>query len=176
VIDACDVCLRRSYELAPDGARSTCIDVDAACVHSDSYPAPLRELPQPPPVLYATRMSLVAGLDEPVAVVIGSRRPSEYGRTVAYGIGRGLGAAGVPVVSGLALGIDAIAHRACLDGGGATIAVLACGVDVAYPRTNRRLYERIRDTGAIVSEMPPGTRPHRGCFPHATGSWPRSGT
>jgi DNA processing protein len=69
------------------------------------------------------------------------------------------------VVSGLALGIDAIAHRACLDGGGRTIAVLACGVDVAYPRTNRRLYERICAHGSIVSELPPGTRPHRWLFP-----------
>ncbi len=98
-------------------------------------------------------------------MVIGSRRPSEYGRTVAYGLGRGLGAAGVPVVSGLALGIDAIAHRGCLDGGGSTIAVLASGVDVAYPRTNRRLYERIRESGSIVSEMPPGSKPLRWLFP-----------
>lgn len=165
MIDACERCLGRSFELAPDAPRSAHIDVDAACVHSDSYPAPLRDLPQPPPVLYATRIDLVARLDEPVAVVIGSRHPSEYGRTVAYGIGRGLGAAGVPVVSGLALGIDAIAHRGCLDGGGRTVAVLACGVDVAYPRTNRRLYERIREHGSIVSELPPGARPHRWLFP-----------
>jgi DNA processing protein len=122
-------------------------------------------LSQPPTVLYATAIDLVARLDEPAAVVIGSRRPSEYGRTVAYRLGRGLGAAGVPVVSGLALGIDAIAHRGCLDGGGRTIAVLASGVDVAYPRTNRRLYERIRESGSIVSEMPPGSRPIRWLFP-----------
>ena len=135
------------------------------CAHSDSFPVRLRELSQPPTVLYATGIELVAKLDEPAAVVIGSRRPSEYGRTVAYRLGRGLGAAGVPVVSGLALGIDAIAHRGCLDGGGRTIAVLASGVDVAYPRTNRRLYERIRETGSIVSEMPPGSRPLRWLFP-----------
>ena len=167
MIDACDGCLRRSYEFAPDGASSAPVrlDVDAACVHSDSYPAALRDLTQPPPVLYATRLDLVARLDEPVAVVIGSRRPSEYGRTVAYGIARGLGAAGVPVVSGLALGIDAVAHRGCLDGDGRTIAVLACGVDVPYPRTNRRLYERIREHGSIVSEVPPGSRPYRWLFP-----------
>jgi DNA processing protein len=167
VIDACDGCLRRSYEFAPDAARSrpARLDVDAVCLHSDSYPAPLRELTQPPPVLYATRIDLVARLDEPVAVVIGSRRPSEYGRTLAYRIARGLGAAGVPVVSGLALGIDAIAHRGCVDAGGRTIAVLACGVDVPYPRTNRRLYERIREHGSVVSEMPPGSRPYRWLFP-----------
>jgi DNA processing protein len=160
VIDACDGCLRRSHRLASES-----LDIDAVCVHSDSYPVSLRDLSQPPLVLYATRIDLVGHLDEPVAVVVGSRRPSEYGRTVAYSLGRGLGAAGVPVVSGLALGIDAVAQRGCLDGGGCTIAVLASGVDVVYPRTNRRLYERIREHGSIVSEMPPGTRPSRWLFP-----------
>ena len=168
MIDACDACLRRSYEFAAEAgvkAGSVPPECDAACVHSELFPARLRDLPQPPAVLYATRLALVARIDEPIAVVIGSRRPSEYGRTVAYAIGRGLGAAGVPVVSGLALGIDAIAHRGCLDEGGCAIAVLANGVDVAYPRTNRALYERIREHGSIVSEMPPGSRPTRWLFP-----------
>ncbi len=140
------------------------LEVDAVCGHSDAYPARLRDLRHPPEILYATRLQILES-SEPSAVVIGSRRPSEYGRNVAYRIGRGLGAAGVPVVSGLALGIDAIAHRGCLDGGSRTVAVLASGVDIAYPRTNRRLYERIRADGAIVSEMPPGTRPLRWLFP-----------
>jgi DNA processing protein len=156
----------RSF-LARFDARATRarLNADAACPHSASFPARLRDLRHPPAVLYATRLELVAADEEPCAVVIGSRRPSEYGRTVAYRLGRGLGAAGVPVVSGLALGIDAIAHRGCLDGGGRTIAVLASGVDVAYPRTNRALYERIRRSGSIVSEMPPGARPYRWLFP-----------
>jgi DNA processing protein len=141
------------------------LEVDAVCAHSHSYPAPLRDLVDPPAVLYATRLECVTRIDEPAAVVIGSRHPSEYGRTVAYRMGRGLGAAGVRVVSGLALGIDAIAHRGCVDSGGRTIAVLASGVDVAYPRTNRRLYERIRESGSVVSEMPPGSRPYRWLFP-----------
>ena len=170
MIDACDRCLRRSHREAVEagaGARPLrrSLEVDAVCAHSEAFPAPLRDLAQPPTVLYATRLGPLKRLDEPAAAVIGSRRPSEYGRTVAYGLGRGLGAAGVPVVSGLALGIDAIAHRGCLDGGGLTIAVLASGVDVAYPRTNRRLYERIRESGSIVSEMPPGSRPLRWQFP-----------
>jgi DNA processing protein len=151
----------------PPGARRAAdgLGIEAVCPHSESYPGALRELRHQPPVLYASRLGAVAGEDEPAAVVIGSRRPSEYGRTVAYRLGRGLGAAGVPVVSGLALGIDAVAHRGCVDGGGQTVAVLASGVDVAYPRTNRALYERIRATGAIVSEMPPGARPFRWLFP-----------
>lgn len=140
------------------------LDTDAVCAHSDSFPGRLRDLRHPPAVLYATALEHVME-DELCAAVIGSRRPSEYGRTVAYSLGRGLGAAGVPVVSGLALGIDAIAHRGCLDADGRTVAVLANGVDVAYPRTNRGLYERIRRTGSIVSEMPPGARPYRWLFP-----------
>lgn len=141
------------------------LGIEAACSHSGLYPAALRDLSHQPPVLYATRLADVAAGDEPAAAVIGSRRPSEYGRTVAYRLGRSLGGAGVPVVSGLALGIDAVAHRGCLDGGGPTVAVLASGVDVAYPRTNRALYQRIRESGSIVSEMPPGARPLRWLFP-----------
>ena len=107
---------RERRRLAADG-------VDAACAHSDRFPAPLRDLRHPPPVLYATQLDLVARTAaEPAVAVIGSRRPSEYGRTVAYALGRGLGAAGVPVVSGLALGIDALAHRGFLDVGGTTYA------------------------------------------------------
>jgi DNA processing protein len=149
---------------SPRAARAG-LGLDAVCAHSARFPAALRDLRHPPPVLYATRLARLAGAEDPAAVVIGSRRPSEYGRTIAHRLGRGLGAAGVPVVSGLALGIDAVAHRGCLDGGGRTVAVLASGVDVAYPRTNRGLYERIRESGAVVSEMPPGARPYRWLFP-----------
>jgi DNA processing protein len=154
----------RRFEPHASRVEARDLQIDAVCLHSDAYPAPLRDLVHRPPVLYATRLERVPG-DEPAAAVIGSRRPSEYGRTVAYRLGRGLAAAGVPVVSGLALGIDALAHRGCLDGGGETVAVLASGVDVAYPRTNRGLYERIRSSGAVVSEMPPGAQPYRWLFP-----------
>lgn len=167
MIAACEACLRRSHALADVAfsRRWPGLDVDAACRHSESYPPALRDLHDPPHVLYATDRSYLLERPEPAAAVIGSRRSSEYGRTVAHRLGRGLGAAGVPVVSGLALGIDAIAHSGCLDGCGRTIAVLACGVDVPYPRTNRALYERIRREGTIVSELPPGARPARHLFP-----------
>jgi DNA processing protein len=84
---------------------------------------------------------------------------------VAYAIGRGLGASGVPVVSGLALGIDGTAHRGCLDGSGVPVAVVACGPDVVYPRRHRRLHERVREAGLVLSELPPGTQPYRWSFP-----------
>jgi DNA processing protein len=139
----------------------------ALCMHSPSYPALLRDLTDPPAVLFgAGRPQTVALLaDEPAVTVVGTRRASPYGTEVAYALGRGLGACGVPVVSGLALGIDATAHRGCLDAGGAPVAVVASGPDVVYPRRHRSLHERVRDAGLILSELPPSTEPYRWSFP-----------
>jgi DNA processing protein len=102
---------------------------------------------------------------EPAVAVVGTRNPTPYGREVAYALGRGLGAAGVPVVSGLALGIDATAHRGCLAGGGMPVAVLACGPDVAYPRRHRGLHREVSERGLVLAELPPGTHPFRWSFP-----------
>jgi DNA processing protein len=139
----------------------------ALCHHADEYPAPVRDLTDRPTVLFGLgsveRLRLLR--TDPAVTVVGTRRASPYGTEVAYALGRGLGAAGVPVVSGLALGIDGTAHRGCLDGGGLTLAVLACGPDVVYPRRHRGLYERIRAEGLVMSELPPGTRPFRWSFP-----------
>jgi DNA processing protein len=136
------------------------------CCHDDAYPAQLRDLTDPPAVLYARgKLGMATLAGDPSVALVGTRRASPYGLELAGALGRGLGAAGVAVVSGLALGIDAAAHRGCLDGGGAALAVLACGVDVAYPRANRRLLERVADSGLVLSEMPPGTTPFRWAFP-----------
>lgn len=141
--------------------------VIALCRHSPAYPEPLLELGDPPAVLFALgRSELLYLLREEASVaIVGTRNPSPYGTEVAYALGRGLGAAGVPVVSGLALGIDATAHRGCLAGRGVPVAVLACGVDVAYPRRHRRLHQQIRESGLVLSELPPGTTPFRWSFP-----------
>jgi DNA processing protein len=141
--------------------------VAAICRHSAAYPAPLRELIDAPAVLFALgRLELLGRLrEEPLAAIVGTRVPSAYGREVAHELGRGLGAAGVPVVSGLALGIDAIAHRGCLAGNGMPVAVLACGPDVVYPRRHRALHRRVREEGLVISELPPGVRPFRWSFP-----------
>jgi DNA processing protein len=127
----------------------------------------LLELGDPPAVLFALgRLETLEALrHEPEVAIVGTRNPSPYGREVAYSLGRGLGAAGVPVVSGLALGIDATAHRGCLTGGGVPVAVLACGPDVVYPRRHRRLHERVQESGVVLSELPPGTQPFRWSFP-----------
>ena len=109
---------------------------------------------------------LVAGLEPGTSVtIVGARRASPYGLGVAEELGHLLSAAGLVVVSGMALGIDSAAHRGALAGGGATVAVLAGGPDVVYPASERRLYERILETGAVISEAPPGFRPRPSSFP-----------
>ena len=103
---------------------------------------------------------------EPAAVaIVGSRRPTAAGLEIATELARGIAEAGLPVVSGLAMGIDAAAHRAALDVGGTTIAVLGCGLDVDYPRRNSRLRKRIEDNGTVVSEYEAGVMPQPAHFP-----------
>ena len=133
----------------------------------EGYPAPLQDLDEPPAALHGIGdAGLVSGIGRNTAVtIVGSRHPSSYGLEVAEELGYLLAGAGLVVVSGMALGIDAAAHRGALDAAGPTIAVLGSGPDVVYPRSERRLYERITSVGAVVSEMPPGTVPGPGCFP-----------
>jgi DNA processing protein len=108
---------------------------------------------------------LLAGLEPFAAVtVVGSRRATSYGREVARELGRELAAAGMTVVSGLAFGIDACAHRGAIEAG-RTIAVLGCGADVAYPASHRSLWRRIGEEGLVLSELPPGAAPWRWTFP-----------
>ena len=97
--------------------------------------------------------------------IVGSRRATSYGREVARDLSRELSAAGLVVVSGLAFGIDACAHRGALDAGGRTIAVLGCGPDTPYPAAHRGLWRAIAETGAVISELPPGSTPWRWSFP-----------
>lgn len=158
-LDALDVDLERN-RMAEDGFL-------ALCAHSPRYPAPLRDLADPPAVLFgAGRHETVALLaEEPAVTIVGTRRASPYGTEVAYALGRGLGASRVLVVSGLALGIDGTAHRGCLDGRGIPVAVVASGPDVVYPRRHRSLHERVREAGVVLSELPPGTKPYRWSFP-----------
>jgi DNA processing protein len=127
------------------------------------YPARLRQIPNPPPLLYV-RGTLAA--DARRVAVVGSRAVDEEGLEVARSFGDGLARAGVEVVSGGARGIDTAAHEGALWGEGRSIAVLGCGIDVAYPSENRELFERLATgAGAIVSEFPPGTQPMAQNFP-----------
>jgi DNA processing protein len=129
----------------------------------ETYPRYLREVDQPPPVLYL-QGSFVPDDDWAVAVV-GTRRVTAYGRQVAEEVAGTLGRSGVTVVSGLARGIDAIAHQAALNAGGRTLAVLGSGVDRIYPPEHHKLAERIIAHGALVSDYAPGTPPDASNFP-----------
>jgi DNA processing protein len=141
--------------------------LELLCRCEHRYPARLRMLRNAPAVLHVAggleRFLELAGGD-PVALV-GARRGTEYGRGVAGSLARALVRAGVPVVSGMALGIDSAAHRGALAGGADTIAVLPSGADRPYPASAQALHRRIIAVGAAVSELPPGTAPRRWSFP-----------
>jgi len=131
---------------------------------SSEYPPLLKSIYDPPPVLYCKGRPLMS--DKPAVAVIGSRHSSEYGRITARKISEQLAQAGVTIVSGMARGIDTMAHKGALETDtGYTIAVLGCGVDYIYPRENAPLYRSILENGTIVSEYPPGTIPSPGNFP-----------
>lgn len=138
----------------------------ACCRHDGFYPAALRDAADAPWALFGRGgYELLNGLEPSEAVtVVGARRASTYGRAVARELGRELAAAGLVVVSGLAFGVDACAHRGALDGG-LTVAVLGCGADVAYPAAHRSLWRRVGERGLILSELPPGTGAWRWTFP-----------
>lgn len=127
------------------------------------YPVRLKEIEQPPPVLYM-RGELVDE-DEWAVAVVGTRRISPYGRQVTEEVAGALARNGVTVVSGLARGVDAIAHQMALDAGGRTLAVLGSGVDRIYPPEHRRLAEQVTAQGALLSDYPPGTQPDAANFP-----------
>jgi DNA processing protein len=139
------------------------LDVSALTWHDDGYPALLKESYDRPPVLY------VRGTMEPAdhlaLAVVGTRRMSTYGRQVTEQLVTELARAGVTIVSGLARGVDATAHAAAMRAGGRTFGVLACGVDIVYPAAHERLAQQIMGQGALVSELPPGTRPQKDLFP-----------
>jgi len=143
-------------------------DVINAGVHvvtlfEDDYPANLRQIDAPPPLLYV-RGALMPN-DSWAIAIVGTRRASVYGREVAHSLSRDLVTNGITIVSGLALGVDTVAHNSALHNQGRTIAVLGSGVDQIYPPANRGLASAIAENGAVISEYPMGTRPDANNFP-----------
>ncbi|MCB1693261.1 MAG: DNA-processing protein DprA [Pseudomonadales bacterium] len=130
---------------------------------AESYPLLLREIPDPPPLLFVDGDLRL--LSSRQIAIVGSRNMSAAGRKTATGFAGQLARAGLTITSGLARGIDAAAHTGALEVGGKTIAVLGSGCDVTYPRQNRRLADRIRESGAVVSEFPLGTPGRAENFP-----------
>ena len=118
----------------------------------DSYPQLLKEIFDPPLILHC--LGRIEALSHPSIALVGSRRGTIYGKEAARKLARDLASAGLGIVSGLARGIDTQGHIGALDGGGLTVAVLGSGVDVVYPRENRRLYKRIGEEECVISEFP----------------------
>lgn len=136
-----------------------CIDKD----HPE-YPQKMRQYPSMPSRIYLK--GRLPSPDKPTVAVIGARMCSPYGRIQAFRYAKALSEAGVQIISGMALGIDSEGHKGALEGKMPTFAVLGCGVDVCYPKTNKQLYKRILwENGGIISECPPGTQPMPWCFP-----------
>lgn len=131
--------------------------------HAPEYPPRLLTIDGRPPLLYIQGHLLPE--DARAIAVVGTRQPTAYGREAAAALSGELAAAGIVIISGLALGVDAIAHRAALSSGGRTIAVVANGLDVAYPPAHAGLYRRIAEQGAVISEYPLGVRPDPRNFP-----------
>ena len=130
---------------------------------SEEYPPLLKHIPDPPLLLYVRGDSKV--LAQHAVSIVGTRRPSAYGSSVAHRLARDLAERQLVVVSGLARGIDSAAHRGALEGRGKTVAVLGSGLNVIYPRENQRLAEQIAQSGAVISEFPLGTGPTPENFP-----------
>jgi DNA processing protein len=129
-----------------------------------AYPPLLREIDDPPPLLFFK--GTLPNPEAPLAAIVGTRKPSPQAAAQAFDIARGLAHSGISVASGLALGIDAMAHRGNIEGGAPTVAVLGSGLDKVYPSSNRGLARRILETGgALLSEYPPGTGPRKRNFP-----------
>ena len=148
-----------------NSALNDAVRVGAALVtlEDDQYPERLLDLPDPPPFLFARgSMETVAS---PVVAIVGTRSASPYGERVTRELSGALARTGACVVSGMARGIDAVAHRAALAVGGRSAAVLGTGVDIAYPAGNRPLYDELADHGLLLSEVLPGERADAGSFP-----------
>jgi DNA processing protein len=161
--------VQRAYDrFDAAAAHASCLaaGVRPICRHDARYPAILAELPGAPGTVYVSGdpARLASLLEAPAAAIVGARRASPYALEVAGGLGSGLSAAGVTVVSGMANGIDSAAHAGAIRSGSATIAVLAGSPNVAYPAAKRALHRRLVGDAAVISEWPPGFAARPWCF------------
>jgi len=151
--------------ISPDeeAAQLTRAGISALCWRDAAYPSRLKEIDDKPPVVYVR--GELRPEDEWAVAIVGTRKATPYGRQAAEHFATDLARQGITIVSGLALGIDAVAHRAALAAGGRTIAVQACGLDIVYPPQHVRLAQEISERGAVLSDYPPGTKPRSEYFP-----------
>lgn len=154
---------RRQVDLEQLPRKLETAGVTALTWDDAAYPTLLRQIADAPPVLYVK--GTLTSVDEWAVAVVGTRKPTTYGREVARLLASELASNGVTVVSGLARGVDGIAHQAALDAGGRTLAVLGSGLDRIYPHEHAALAERIAANGALLSDYPLGTGPEASNFP-----------
>jgi DNA processing protein len=171
-LESCGIPARVAQSIfAQAGLKEAARDLEAcakaACqvvaYSSDDYPPRLKQIPDPPLVLYVR--GDVKVLSRHAVAIVGTRRPTAYGSQVAQRLAHDLAQRQLVIVSGLARGIDSAAHRGALEATGKTVAVLGSGIDVIYPRENKRLAEQVTECGALISEFPPGTSPAPQNFP-----------
>ena len=161
--EALDESKRKLDELLRERDGFAAQGVSWCCPVDEDYPKRLLSIPDPPTVLF--RKGELPPEDKKTAAVIGARRCSFYGRSMAERFGRELAGAGVSVISGMAMGIDGYAQSAALSAGGQSFGILGCGVDQAYPAVNRPLYDKLITQGGVISEFKPGTPPLAYHFP-----------
>lgn len=155
--------VRQGVSLEQVWDRLQSLGVEVLTWEDGGYPSHLKEIDQPPPVLYVR--GCLKPEDEWAVAIVGTRRVTAYGRQVAEEVATTLARNGVTIVSGLARGVDSIAHQAAINASGRTLAVLGSGVDIVYPPENRRLAAQIMEQGALVSDYALGTQPDGLNFP-----------
>jgi DNA processing protein len=155
--------IRREIDLEKEWDHIQQLDISVITFNQENYPRLLQSIEHPPPVLY-TKGTFIDEDDCSVAVV-GTRRKTSYGKQAARELSQFLASNGITVVSGMARGIDTIAHQSALDAGGRTIAVFGSGLDIVYPPENTDLAKKIEIHGVLVSEFYPGTQPEGVNFP-----------
>ena len=157
--------LRARAETDPqaDLDRIAALNIQVLTIQDGHYPRRLKSIDHPPPVLYVK--GDLRDADEYAIAVVGTRQKTAYGKQVAAELCQFLVRNGITIVSGLARGIDSVAHQAAIDAGGRTIAVMGCGVDIVYPPEHRELASRIIENGALISDYSPGTQPEGVNFP-----------
>lgn len=159
--DMCDKSLEAAYMIIKYCQSK---GVSVLCYDDEDYPSSLRSLKNPPAVLYC--MGKLPDMNKELCIsIVGTRKMSEYGMRAAYKIAYEVAAAGAVVVSGMALGIDAVAASAAIAAGGRTVAVFGCGIDVVYPKEHTKLRDAIIANGAVITEYPPSTEPHGAHYP-----------
>ncbi|MEO8612564.1 MAG: DNA-processing protein DprA [Chloroflexota bacterium] len=155
--------IRKQINLDGELAKVERVGARLITLASDEYPAMLKKLPDAPTILYIR--GTLRSDDNHALSIVGTRKATTYGRDAAYHLAKQLAGQGVTVISGMAHGIDSAAHKGALEGGGRTLAVMGCGVDVIYPSDHQKLAEQIMSCGALISEFPIGMHPEARNFP-----------